>query len=90
MNGTLGDFKDSPLRTILLNLLNTVNEDGSWISIEHNHWNPIISTLTVELLLSCDLYPKSFWFIKKDKDFIKIDLEKSLKWLDTNMRNNDK
>jgi hypothetical protein len=62
-------------------LLGAVNAEKHWGDDFYQDWNPIITALTSELLLSCGLSPDTPWYVKRLK-YARHTLEDSLKWLD--------
>lgn len=63
-------------------LLGVVNADKHWGDNFNDEWNPIITTLTCELLLSCGLAPDTPWCVKNLKN-AHHKLEDSFHWLDS-------
>lgn len=63
-------------------LLAAVNSDKHWGDNFYEDWNPVITTLTGELLMSCGLAPDTPWYVKR-LNYARHTLADSLKWLDT-------
>jgi len=62
------NYKNKDLYKALSYILDNVNEDGSWGSSDYEDWKCIITTLTTELLLSCNIEPNATWFINNKKN----------------------
>ena len=62
-------------------LLSTVTAEKYWGDNFYEDWNPIITALTSELLISCGLTPNTPWYVKRH-NYARHTLQDSLKWLD--------
>lgn len=59
----------------------SITADAYWGDNFYEDWNPIITALTSELLMSCGLAPDTPWYVKR-QIYVRHTLEDSMKWLD--------
>jgi len=63
-------------------LLGTVNAERHWGNEFYPVWDPVITAVTCELLLSCGLSPDTPWHVKQLK-YARHTLSESFHWLDS-------
>lgn len=73
------------LKQILSFLLKSVSEDGSWRDINVERWNPMITTVAVDVLLQSGLKSDEIWSAE-DSDHKSCSLRKSYEYLNSNIR----
>jgi len=76
------NYRKKDLYKALSYILDNVNEDGSWGSSDYESWKCVITTLTTELLLSCNVEPNATWF----KNNQKVEFSKSIQFLDSRIQ----
>ena len=86
VNPAFARFKDKELCRVLFYILDSVDRDGSWGGADFEDWKPVITLLTLELLLSCGFAPDSKWTVHEGSEIRTFSLEKSLDYLNVNIR----
>jgi len=76
------NYKNKALFKILSYILDSVNEDGSWGSSDYEDWKCILTTLTADLLLSCNIEPNATWFVNNKK----IEFSKTIQFLNNSIQ----
>ena len=71
----------TPLFKCINYILDTVDERGAWGGKDFEDWEPIITALTLELLLNLDFTIESEWVIAKDKKLANVSLINTIKYL---------
>ena len=80
------NYKKKDLYIVLSDILDNVNDDGSWGSSDYEDWKCVLTTLTVELLLSCNVDANATWFVNNKK----VELNRSFEYLDNQIQSDGK
>lgn len=64
-------------------ILNSVSPDGIWGIQDHTDWGPVITVLTVDYLLSCQMGINEEWIVNTENNSFKCSIEKSLHYLNS-------
>lgn len=67
-------------------ILNSVSPDGVWGSQDHTDWGPVITVLTIDYLLSCQMDITEEWIINTESSSFKCSIEKSLHYLNSQIK----
>lgn len=87
MHPSLGTFQDKPIYKVLSYILDSVSEDGSWGTADFEDWAPIITVLTVDLLLSVGIDPNMKWIVDRGVQTFECSLSLSIhQYIDNNIR----
>ena len=74
-------------RRIISYILDSVDQNGSWGSTDFEDWAPIITALTLELLLRCGLTLDSKWYALKGGQLQETTLRQSIQYINSSIHN---
>lgn len=72
---------ENDLIKVTKGILNSVSKEGIWGSQDHTDWGPIITVLTIDYLLSCQMDIGEEWTVNTSNESFNCSIEKCLKYL---------